>query len=256
MKSYIILFVFTFILLAACSDDDGPTNGDENNKTYTTQEQDIANGSGYTFLTVNSDDKPVEFGIVLKKSVLEDLPEQKERYRYHLEAPTANGENILGITTVHVDWNPNGHPPQGIYTVPHFDLHFFVIPESTINNISQETVAPVPNKYIPEHYKLINPTYIPKMGAHAADTTSREFQGEEFTRTFIYGYYDKKMAFFEPMVTRQYLSSLSGSKTGDFPAPDNFSYSGYAPQSVSYTYDSENEEYRISLSDLKAVTSE
>ena len=25
------------------------------------------------------------------------------------------------------NWNPEGHPPQEVYTVPHFDLHFYTI---------------------------------------------------------------------------------------------------------------------------------
>jgi hypothetical protein len=35
-------------------------------------------------------------------------------------APTAY--NHIGI-----DWNPQGHEPQGIYDKPHFDFHFYMI---------------------------------------------------------------------------------------------------------------------------------
>src|SRR5690348_14444530 len=35
-----------------------------------------------------------------------------------------------GFTVLGLDWNPQGHPPPGIYDVPHFDFHFYYIPDS------------------------------------------------------------------------------------------------------------------------------
>ena len=28
-----------------------------------------------------------------------------------------------------LDWNPQGHQPPGVYTVPHFDFHFYMVPD-------------------------------------------------------------------------------------------------------------------------------
>ena len=45
------------------------------------------------------------------------------------------------------------------------------------------------------------------MGAHWMDVTSPEFHGQPFTHTFVYGSYDGKVTFLEPMVSITTLQS-------------------------------------------------
>ena len=255
-RLYITIFSAALLLITSCSDDnDNPSNGDNEPTTYKADAQDVGNGTAQAWLKVDADGMAEEFGITLSKAALEGLPSDEMHYDYHLDLPTADGEEILGIKSIHLDWNPQGHPPSPIYTIPHFDMHFYVIPESTIENIGPATTAPVDSKYMADNYMLVDTAYIPKMGAHAVDTSSSEFHGKTFTHTYIYGYYDGEMAFLEPMVTRDYLMS-EPNETADISVPDAFTFTGYLPQKISYKYNSEEESYKITLSDLKQVTAE
>jgi hypothetical protein len=99
-----------------------------------------------------------------------------------------------------------GHPPPGIYSVPHFDFHFYKMPLAerlAIPPYPQAMAAfnnnPLPG-YLPTAY-VKAPAGEAKMGAHWMDVTSPEFNGQPFTHTFVYGSYDGKVNFLEPMAT-------------------------------------------------------
>lgn len=35
-----------------------------------------------------------------------------------------------------LNWEPSGHPTEGVYTIPHFDFHFYMISEEEVMNIT------------------------------------------------------------------------------------------------------------------------
>lgn len=87
---------------------------------------------------------------------------------------------------VMLNWNPHGHPPAGIYDLPHFDLHFYMMPESealAIPGLPPTEMDPEPPlaKYIPENYVMI-PGRVPGMGCHWEDTTAPEYNGASLPR--------------------------------------------------------------------------
>ncbi len=85
---------------------------------------------------------------------------------------------------------------------------------------------PAPD-YLPEHY--FNPGGgVPQMGTHWVDLTSPEFNGQPFTQTFIYGSYDGKITFHEPMITLEFLKNSSDFER-DIPQPVKVQKSGYYP---------------------------
>lgn len=47
------------------------------------------------------------------------------------------------------------------------------------------------------------------MGKHFIDVTSLEFNKQSFTQTFIYGSYNSKVTFYEPMITLDFLKNVS-----------------------------------------------
>ncbi|MGI8637700.1 MAG: hypothetical protein ACR2KZ_20055, partial [Segetibacter sp.] len=53
--------------------------------------------------------------------------------------------------------------------------------------------------YLPQNYFPGAP--VPQMGKHFVDIASPELNGQPFTQTFIYGSYDSKVTFYEPMIT-------------------------------------------------------
>ena len=66
-----------------------------------------------------------------------------------------------------------------------------------------------PSGYLPPAY-VKSPAGEAQMGAHWMDVLSAEFNGQPFTHTFIYGSYDGKVNFLEPMVTQAFL--MEGTK--------------------------------------------
>ncbi|MEP6495442.1 MAG: hypothetical protein ABJF01_22335 [bacterium] len=37
---------------------------------------------------------------------------------------------MSGFDHVVLDWNPAGHEPEHVYTLPHFDFHFYSVSEA------------------------------------------------------------------------------------------------------------------------------
>lgn len=121
------------------------------------------------------------------------------------EAAECELEAHLGFPTEDVDthqftfmgfhFNPEGHPPPGVYTVPHFDFHFYTMAHADVEAIPLGVAAyTLPDEQHPDDYVLAEPRVIePHMGEHLLDSTSPEVeQGDQdrFTHTYIYGLYD------------------------------------------------------------------
>lgn len=159
----------------------------------------VAGGSDdiWTFATTNRAGKPTHLGIWLTSEAFEHLTDQPEGQHLHLDFPDVDG---LAYTFAGIDWNPAGHPPAGVWTVPHFDFHYYFVPKAGVDAISSSSPLPflgvatydIPADQWPENYVYEDPRFIVKhMGEHISDETSPEFQPDgEFTQTYIYGMYD------------------------------------------------------------------
>lgn len=207
-------------------------------------------GEGYarTFINLKGH-KPKEIGIALSKSALKGLS-QHEMEEYILPMP--KGVHVRPYKHVTLDWNPHGHEPDTIYTKPHFDMHFYFISNSFRQKITCMGEDQVPcmkepgKKYIPEGYGP-TPGGVPKMGWHWVDLRSPEFNGGEFTRTFIYGYYNGELTFIEPMVTLEYLKSRETS-VKEVRKPKLFPYQGGSfPGQYKVYYDHKSKLHKIVL---------
>jgi hypothetical protein len=88
------------------------------------------------------------------------------------------------------------------------------------------------------------------MGLHWADPSGPEFNGQAFGKTFIYGSYDGKFIFAEPMLTKAYLESKPAAIATPVKLPAQYAVSGYQPTSYTVSYDAAAKEYRISLTGL------
>lgn len=162
-----------------------------------------------------------------------------------------------------LDWNPHGHPAPGIYDLPHFDMHTYMISEEERlaipplapfdeNGQPQNDERPAP-EFIPEDY-FLEPSIVPAMGAHWLDLQAPELNGETFTKTFIYGSLDGEFIFHEPMFTVAYLNELK-QKSDPFESfeikqPDSYQKTGYYPMNYSFTYNPAPGEFSISLDNL------
>jgi hypothetical protein len=189
--------------------------------------------------------EPVSVGINFSEKALQNLP--SEPAQFVLLLPKNKGKNFY--THALVDWNPAGHEPDGVYTVPHFDFHFYIIPNEDREAIGPNDLAQFANapdlKYIPDNYLQI-PGGVPQMGAHWADLLSPEFSGSPFTKTFIWGTYDGKVIFWEPMITRAYLLQHPDEFV-PVRQPQAFQVDGYYATGYKINYSESPKEFTVSL---------
>ncbi|GAA0565275.1 PEP-CTERM sorting domain-containing protein [Rhizomicrobium electricum] len=160
--------------------------------------------------------------------------------------------SATGFTVLGLEWNPHGHEPAGVYDQPHFDLHFYYIPDSKRMTIPGGVIGGVDPKLLPAGYSQPGPT-VPMMGGHSVDLTSSEWNGGSFTQTFIYGFFEGKEIFLEPMVTQAYFQSLIGSESFTIRQPGMYGQDvvpDLVPTKVTYAYDRDSDLYTISLGDF------
>ncbi|WP_013334631.1 PEP-CTERM sorting domain-containing protein [Gloeothece verrucosa] len=162
---------------------------------------------------------------------------------------------------VAVNWNPDGHPPTGVYNTPHFDFHFYTIPQSIQQQInpanpqfpSAAYKVPPPG-FVPADYYLIPNTAVPGEGSHWANFNAPEWQGvpHGFEQTFLYGYWQGIMAFQEPMVTYEFLINQQNRSTFSeaINLPAFFPKTAFYPTSYSISFDSSTSIYNVSLDHL------
>lgn len=253
-KAILLLF-----LLSSCEifKEDNPFVVKEKNNqtTYYGPAKALGNGKAQTFITLNKGGKPVAFGIAMSEKSLENLPSGHEghhSFEYLLELPKQ--ANITPFQFVTLDWNPMGHEPEGIFDVPHFDFHFYLI-----SNAERLTITPLaPNvmdpeiplaKYMPTGYIQL-PGRVPNMGVHWIDPTAPELNGERFEKNFTYGSYKDKLAFMEPMISLDYIKSKPTVAPDAIKLPEAFQVYGFYPSKYEVKYNTIRKEYLIVMSDF------
>lgn len=242
MKNLWTITLGATLLLAGC----GGGGSNPSQLTLTGAPVAVGNGTARAFVNVDGDGKPLSYGVRMTAAALQGLDEHEES-NVVLPLPTEAGL----FRTVHLGWNPHGHPPMDIYTLPHFDVHFYTIDDETREAIPggpDPVAAKVPAAgFLASDYS-IDPVSVPAMGTHATDQLSGEFNGGTFDKTYIYGYYNGKIAFLEPMLTRDYLmTSPSVDQTLRLPA--KVSTAGGYPQTMSIRTESSGDRV-IMLSNL------
>jgi hypothetical protein len=249
------------LLLAACSGDDPGA------RTLYGPATPLGEGEARVFLIVE-DGQPLELGVALTEDAFRGLPEDGDpsgmmmpdghtTHEYALDLPAENPTPFRAVT---LDWNPAGHEPPGIYDVPHLDIHFY-----TISHAERHAIVPSdpefarrashepPPEYMPAGYAMPVPEAVPMMGTHWVDLSSPELDPENperFTRTFIYGSWDGRMIFMEPMVTLEHLLTKPD-ETHSLALPERFDPEGYYPGSWRIRWDGDAGEHRISLVDFQ-----
>jgi len=248
----IAAMVMTFILGCSESRNPGPTA-----MTYNGPHRDLGNGSAYAFETIDVNGKPIAIGLRMSEAVLTGLQSEPPHDGTGWETiiPLPKKAATSGYDHIGIDWNPKGHIPNGIYDRPHFDFHFYMISQAEKEKITAKGEdlarahkAPAP-EYMPEGYILPKGTEVPRMGAHAIDPSSPEFNKHRFTKTFIYGFYDGQMVFFEPMMTKAFLETKPNT-TDRIKLPKSYAKNGYHPTAYSVRYDAIQREFEISLDNL------
>jgi hypothetical protein len=171
----------------------------------------MGNGHVRSWANITHDNKALAIGIEFTEGVLqqehEHIPDAGE-LGHTLLMLHQKAKAVMPFDHLTMGFMTTGHPPPGIYSVPHFDFHFYkmrLAERLAIPAFSPGTAAQFNNlpslQYIPGGYFRSPNEGIIKMGTHWVDLLSPEFSGQPFTHTFIYGSYDGKVTFLEPMVT-------------------------------------------------------
>lgn len=245
MKQLFTFSLLALLFLTGCNKENDPVA-----PTYKGTEQALGNGKAYSWVKFSTDGKPTSIGFTLTKGSLDNLPHGG--IALVLSLPT----EAVGKTPfdhIMLDYLHTGHEPPGTYDVAHFDMHFYMQPLAERKAIPPYPLAPAkfdnlpPAGYIPANYIRL-PAGVPEMGVHWVDPASPELSGKgKFTETLIYGSYDGKTTFIEPMVTYDFLKSKPN-LTKTLPLPAKFAKSGYYP--MKYSIKQVGDEIEVSLEDL------
>src|SRR6476661_684396 len=165
----------------------------------------------------------------------------------HFAFPKEAGDQY---TFAMFDWNPAGHVPDHVYTIPHFDFHFYMAKQDDVMAISggpDPVVAE--SRFVPKDYISPGNEAFPAMGVHWVDATSGEFNGKTFDQTFIWGFSRGQLLFIEPMITKAFLESTS-SFTTELRQPESVQRAGLYPKRYAIRHDTAAKVYRVTLDEL------
>ena len=243
----------------------------------------LGNGTVRTYFAVDSAGEPVELGVLVDRAALDGLPSEPSTsgrcfdlngngridaksecegdHEFVLALPAAVSERSdIPFQWIAANWNVHGHAPPGIYDLPHMDFHFYITDEASVRAIGtgscgffidceqfKRATRPVPAKYVDSRHVSVGAA-VAAMGDHLVDTTAPELAKppKKFTHTFIFGAYDGRITFFEPMITREYLLS-NPIMCAPIKQPAAWQISGYYPTRYCIRHHEKADKYTVSL---------
>ncbi|MEO5683879.1 MAG: hypothetical protein ABIQ88_14640 [Chitinophagaceae bacterium] len=235
MKRIFMLVLGSAAIFTACKKDN-----DDNGSIFKGPEVQVHNGKAWTWIQIAKNGSPERLGITINDAALNSLPVGGAEEGHH----DHGGENnwvlkfhpkaaITVFDHAGLDWNPMGHEPEPVYGKPHFDFHFYMMTAAEVAAIPPYEVDSLKFKnwpapaYFPGNY-FNTGGGVPQMGAHWVDLTSPELNGQPFTQTFIYGSFDGKVNFYEPMITLEFIKNTSNFERS-IPQAAKVQKSGYYP---------------------------
>ena len=225
MKKVLILAVAASSFIFACDKD---KNKD---KEYKSDEVTLHGGKVWTSAKVDKDGKPLSVSILVNDAALNSVPvgqpSDHMSPQNNILIPISD-KSGTPFRFAMVNWNSSGHEPDNVYTVPHFDFHFYTSNQADVMNYMDDAKlnAEPPAGYIPANH--ISGPGVPMMGKHFIDANTPELHGQPFTQTFLYGSYDSKVVFMEPMITLAFLKNTTTFERS-IPQPTKFQQAGFYP---------------------------
>lgn len=226
MKKFLILVVAASSFIFACDKDKN------NEKTFKSDEVTVFGGKAWSSVSAK-DGIPKEISFVVNDAVLNTAPaatpgEGHNPANDFIIPVPAGAAAVTPFKFIMLNWNPAGHEPEHVYTIPHFDIHFYsTTPDEVMGYMDNDKLnKEVPAGYVPANH--ISGPGVPMMGKHYIDATSGELNGHTFDQTFLYGAYDGKVVFWEPMITLDFLKNTSHFDRS-LPQPEKFEKTGFYP---------------------------
>jgi hypothetical protein len=222
--------------------------------------QKLGDGTVRTYVTTDVAGIPSDVGIQLTESALNGLPPNDQEFI--LDFPQQ--VRATDFNHVMLNWNSHGHPPAGVFDVPHFDMHFYMDDNASVMAIdphnpqfaAQASHLPdqkyVPSGYAPESGGPPAQVAVPMMGLHWEDHPNTFVPNHyNFTQVLLNGSWDGRYTFVEPMITRAWLLSKPPTVQGEVNQPAAFQRTGYFPTTYRIQYDDASKTYSISLGGMK-----
>ncbi len=233
-----------------CSDDTPVVPATQ---TYKGAETPVGAGVAWTELVFDGDALQ-SMRVAFTRGALDDLPPTLPTTEYVIPLPANAPATVFDHVTI--NWQPEGHPPPMVYTHPHFDVHYYLVSIAERNAMTPADpsyagkIAAVPAATdAPPRYSA-DPQGVPRMGTHWTNIDSHEFHGSPFTHTMVYGFYDAKMVFIEPMLTRAFLLTRPD-VTADIQVPQRYPKPGRYPAKYRVYHQAAGDEYRVELLDFR-----
>lgn len=138
-----------------------------------------------------------------------------------------------GFASLSLDWQACGHPPFGVFTIGHYDMHFYTDPievreKRTCDLVPQgpvcipdaqdttsgraffnvATILPTSSilANMPEKFTCDLETALPVSGIHCWDFSKNPAPSSWADPVLVMGSYDATVAFFEPMVPLSFVT--------------------------------------------------
>lgn len=244
-STFLKLYFLSFICLTAVScQDDTPLPP----MTFHGPVTQLGDGNIRSFVKIDEDGAPEEIGLTFPESALNNLPHTMTFFEIQLPQQAYK----TPFDHIGFDWNPHGHEPEGVYNVPHFDMHFYMIPSAERIQIGVEDPLSEklpPTGFMPASYIPL-PGSVPQMGKHWLDPSTPELNGGEFTQVMMMGSYNEEVIFYEPMITLDYLKEKK-SENIPLELPQQYHQEGkYYPTAYRISFDQKKKEYTVSLTGL------
>jgi hypothetical protein len=220
-------------------------------------------GKVRSWISVDSNGLPSEIGLEITPEAFKNLvmdnskslpPDHKTIVvPLHHKATQSTPFDHIGL-----NWNPNGHEPEGVFDVPHFDIHFYMISvkeQMAIPAWSPETDAAFnnypPMGYMPaDYFTPPGPaTAEPQMGKHWLPINLPAYL--PFSKIMIYGSFNGQLIFVEPMITLDYLLS-NPDFSMNYSQPEHFAKAGNYPTKYNIYHDAVTGNTYITLSEFVA----
>jgi hypothetical protein len=264
--------------LQACE----PAGGTESEPLTLGAETTLGDGVFSSYVQLDRSGAPLAIGLIFPSEALNTLPTVRsdEHRCYDLDGNgtiepgqecLATHERVIPLPSevarradlpfkwILLNWNPQGHIPPGIYTAPHFDVHYMMAPIEDVFAIMpgpcgdeyircdqfERAVVPVPEGYMHPDFQNVGAA-VPAMGNHLVDLTGHEFHGQSFDRAWMYGTYEGRVIFWEEMVTRAFLLGRPDT-CFDIKTPAAVDVAGYYPTRSCFRVSAETGEQRVSI---------
>jgi len=166
-----------------------------------------------TWAVVSADNQVLAVGVTFSQKLAKDMPDDGDGPAgafASLEFPAIVQETTF-FNHLEIQPEPHGHisPPGSngtVYSVPHFDFHFYSIAEEEVLSIPAKN-PPLPPAYeIPAGYLPAGPS-LAEMGRHSSPRSVLSM--EKLTAVMVLGYLPdgSQVHFLEPMVSQEVLLS-------------------------------------------------